>query len=111
MEDCKEIKELTKHDLINVNEDTILEISNIFKMIQDPTRLKILLLLINDRYCVCDIADSLEMTHSATSHQCRLLRMSNLVKTDKEGKHVYYSLADKHIETIIKMTLVHVKEC
>ena len=88
----------------------ILKIANGFKILGDPTRVKILYALSQKELCVCDLAVLLGMTHSAVSHQLRLLRNTNLVKFRKEGKIVYYSLADEHVIKLIDMGIEHAKE-
>ncbi len=92
-------------------EDSIfLKISEDFKIFSDTTRLKILYALSQKELCVCDIAEVLEMTHSAVSHQLRLMRNNNLVKFKKEGKNVFYSLADEHVLIVMKMGIEYSKE-
>ena len=81
-----------------------------FKILGDPTRLKILLALIKEELCVCDLSALVGVSVSAISHQLRLLRGMRLVKYHKEGKMVYYSIDDEHIENIISETLVHINE-
>jgi DNA-binding transcriptional ArsR family regulator len=88
----------------------ILKIANKFKILGDPTRVKILYSLSRKELCVCDLSALLDMTHSAISHQLRLLRSSNLVKFRKEGKIVYYSLSDEHVIKLIDMGIKHAKE-
>ncbi len=88
----------------------ILKVSENFKVLGDPTRTKILYALSQKELCVCDLSALLEMTHSAISHQLRILRNSNLVKFRKEGKIVYYSLADEHVIKLISMGVEHAKE-
>lgn len=80
-----------------------------FKVLSDPTRIRILSLLARREMCVTDIADALDMTHSAISHQLRLLRATNLVKFVKEGKEVIYSLDDQHVLGLFDQALDHVK--
>lgn len=89
---------------------TSLKLSELFKMFADPTRIKLLNALYISEMCVCDIAACLNMTHSAISHQLRLLKMYNLVKSRKEGKVVYYSLADSHVTDILSIGLEHTNE-
>lgn len=92
------------------NDDVMYELANLFKMFGDPTRAKILACLqIRDMY-VGEIADTLEMTISAVSHQLRVLRGAKLVKGTKEGKEVKYSLDDDHITKIMECGLTHVNE-
>ncbi len=87
-----------------------IKLSEFFKMFSDPTRVKLLNALYISEMCVCDIAACLNMTHSAISHQLRLLKMYNLVKSRKEGKIVYYSLADSHVTDILHKGLEHINE-
>ncbi len=86
------------------------KLSELFKMFADPTRIKLLSALYISEMCVCDIAACLNMTHSAISHQLRLLKMYNLVRSRKDGKVVYYSLADSHVTSILSKGLEHINE-
>ncbi len=81
-----------------------------FKILGDPTRLKIVLALTKEELCVCDLSALIGVSVSAISHQLRLLRTLRIVKNRKEGKMVYYSLDDSHIENIISEALVHINE-
>ena len=90
--------------------EVIEEMSVLFKMFADSTRLKILHLLLYKELNVCEIASLLNMTHSAISHQLATLKIVNLVKSRKNGKEVYYSLADNHISSIIAIGKEHVLE-
>lgn len=90
--------------------ETLYELSNLFKMFGDPTRVKILSCLqIRDMY-VGELAETLDMSDSAVSHQLRVLRSSKLVKGTKEGKEVKYSLDDDHVTKILEYGLTHVNE-
>ena len=91
-------------------EDTLMDLSDTFNVFSDSTRLKILCALIQAEMCVCDIAALLGMTQSAVSHQLRVLKQANLVKNRRDGKVVYYSIADAHVETIINNGMEHVLE-
>ncbi len=91
-----------------ISQDTISHISALFKVLGDPTRVKIVWALEQHELCVCDIASILDMTKSATSHQLALLRKNNIVKTRREGKQVFYSLDDEHVTLIIEMAKTHV---
>lgn len=84
--------------------------SIIFKMLSDPTRLKILSALFVSEMCVCDLQEVLEVSQSAISHQLSNLKQTRLVKSRKSGKNVFYSLNDNHIAQIFKQTLEHVRE-
>lgn len=85
-------------------------LSEFYKIFSDQTRLRILDALLNKPLCVNEISELLDMTQSAISHQLKNLRTSNLVKTDKIGKNVYYSISDEHIKIILKYGLEHISE-
>ncbi len=85
-------------------------LSEFYKIFGDQTRLRILDALLNKPLCVNEISELLDMTQSAISHQLKNLRISNLVKTDKIGKNVYYSISDEHIKIILKYGLEHISE-
>jgi DNA-binding transcriptional ArsR family regulator len=93
-----------------LKDEIFLKISDDFKIFSDPTRVKILYALSQKELCVCDLASLLEMTHSAVSHQLRIMRNSNLVKFKKAGKNVFYSLKDEHVTIMLKMGLEHATE-
>lgn len=93
-----------------IEEELLYDVADLFKLFSDSTRIKILYTLISGEFCVCDIADLLGMTQSSISHQLRLLKQNSLVKSRREGKSIYYSLADDHVKTIISQGLEHVKE-
>ena len=86
------------------------DLANLYKMFSDNTRVKILWALSCDSMCVCDLAVLLGMTKSAVSHQLKSLRLSNLVRYEKQGKVVYYSLADDHVRDIFEKGFEHIKE-
>lgn len=90
--------------------DTLYELSNLFKMFGDPTRVKILSCLQIRDMNVGELAQALDMTDSAVSHQLRVLRASKLVRGTKEGKEVTYSLDDDHVTKILEYGLTHVRE-
>ncbi|WP_262121666.1 ArsR/SmtB family transcription factor [Anaerococcus sp. Marseille-Q5996] len=90
--------------------EDIMELSDLFKVFADSTRLRILHKLFNGPISVGGIADALDMSQSAISHQLKYLKDSNLVKSERNGKSIYYSLADDHIKTIFKTGLEHIKE-
>ena len=99
---------------ININktpdDTTFSNLADVFKIFGDVTRLKILYALFDSELCVCDIANELNMTQSAISHQLRTLKTAKLVKNRKEGKIVYYSLDDEHVKHIFDQGLLHVTE-
>lgn len=94
----------------SIAEETLLELAGFFKVIGDPTRIKILTALFVSEMCVCDIAAALSMSQSAISHQLRVLKQAKLVKFRRDGKVVYYSLDDDHVEAILRQGLEHIKE-
>jgi DNA-binding transcriptional ArsR family regulator len=93
---------------IPIQEDTK-QMADIFKALSDPSRLKIVLALLNQEHCVCDIAIICGQTDSAISHQLRILRTLKIVKNRREGKVIYYSLDDDHVISLINMSLDHVR--
>jgi ArsR family transcriptional regulator len=86
------------------------DVAELFKVLGDQTRVRILFTLTNDEMCVCDIAELLEMTQSAISHQLRVLKQARLVKYRREGKTVYYTVTDSHVSNILNMGIEHVME-
>ena len=90
--------------------DSFYDLANLYKMLADGTRVKILWALSREEMCVCDLAVLLGMTKSAISHQLKSLRLSNLVKADKQGKIVYYTLADEHVRDIFEKGFEHINE-
>ena len=92
------------------NEDYLYDLAELFRIFGDSTRIRILYVLFEAEMCVCDIAQLLGMTQSAISHQLRSLKNARLVKARREGKTVFYSLADEHVKTIINQGLEHVRE-
>ncbi len=92
------------------SEENISVLSDFFRMFGDSTRLRILFALEKSELCVCDIAFLLGMTQSAISHQLRVLRTSELVKSRKDGKVTYYSLKDTHVKEILETGLTHIHE-
>ena len=93
-----------------LEEEELYELADLFKIFGDPTRIKILYALSESEMCVCDIAQRLNMTQSAISHQLKILKQSKLVKNRREGKTVFYSLADGPVKTIMRHGLDHVQE-
>ena len=90
--------------------ERLFQLAELFKVLGDSTRIRILDVLTREEMCVQDIADRLSMTQSAISHQLRILKQAALVKFRREGKSMYYSLADSHVETIMCQGLEHVCE-
>ena len=103
-------------DLLKIVNDTMPEetelydLAELFKVFGDSTRIRILCVLSCSEMCVCDLAQTLDMTQSAISHQLRLLKQMKLVVNRREGKTVFYSLADSHIKTIMNQGMEHIRE-
>ncbi len=95
---------------LQLPEETLYDLADLFKVFGDSTRLRILCALFGCEQCVQHIADELGMTHSAISHQLRFLKQNKLVKNRREGKTVFYSLADEHVKRIFDQGLEHVRE-
>ena len=113
--ECCETKELHEDLLHIVNEklpreEELYDLAELFKVFGDSTRIRILYVLFEAEVCVCDLAEALNMTQSAISHQLRILKQNKLVKSRREGKSVFYSLADGHVRTIIDQGRVHIEE-
>lgn len=92
------------------DEEDLYDLAELFKVFGDSTRIKILYVLFEKEMCVCDIAEILNMTQSAISHQLRVLKQSSLVKFRREGKTVFYSLSDNHVYSIINQGMEHILE-
>ena len=91
-------------------EEELYDLAELFKVFGDSTRIRILFVLFEAEVCVCDLAEALHMTQSAISHQLKILKNSRLVKSRREGKSVFYSLADTHVRTIIGQGREHIEE-
>ena len=92
------------------DDEILYDVADLFKVFGDCTRIKILYALFESEMCVCDIADLLGTSQSAVSHQLAILRRNKLIKSRREGKSVFYSLADNHVRTIISQGLNHLEE-
>ena len=106
-------KHAKRHTLLSpvqMADETLYDLADLFKVFGDSTRLRILCALVGCERCVQHIAEELGMTHSAISHQLRFLKQNKLVKNRREGKTVFYSLADEHVKTIFNQGLEHVRE-
>ncbi len=113
-EKCEEIE--IHEDLLRVareklpKDEALFDLAEFFKVFGDSTRIRILFVLFETEMCVCDLATALNMTSSAISHQLNFLKRSKLVKNRREGKSVFYSLADDHVRTIISQGMDHISE-
>lgn len=115
MIECCESHEVYKDLLKIVNEKLpseteLYDLAELFKVFGDSTRIRILFVLFEAEVCVCDLAEALGMTQSAISHQLRILKQNKLVKNRREGKSIFYSLADEHVRTIIAQGCEHIEE-
>ncbi len=98
-------------DLKNLPDvEEMYDLAELFKVFGDSTRIRILFSLFEDDYCVNDLAENLGMTQSAVSHQLKILKVNRLVKSRRDGKQIYYFLADDHVRTIIAMGREHIEE-
>ena len=91
-------------------EAELCDLAELFKVFGDPTRVRILFVLREAELCVCDIAAALSMTPSAVSHQLKILKQSRLIRARREGKSVFYALADSHVHAILGQGMEHVRE-
>jgi ArsR family transcriptional regulator, lead/cadmium/zinc/bismuth-responsive transcriptional repressor len=101
------IKQARRESIAEIH---LLKLASIFKLLGDPTRLRIVTALQGGEMCVCDLAAYLNLTESAVSHQLRRLRELNLIKNRRQGQILFYSLDDKHIEDLLKTGFEHVTE-
>jgi ArsR family transcriptional regulator len=113
--DCCDTMEIHE-DLLKIVNETMPEetelydLAELFKVFGDSTRIRILFVLFEAEVCVCDLAEVLHMTQSAISHQLKILKQSRLVKSRREGKSVFYSLADDHVRSMIDQGREHIEE-
>ncbi len=91
-------------------DETLYDLAELFKVFGDSTRIKLLSVLMEGEMCVCDLAQMLGLSQSAVSHQLRVLKSAELVKFRREGKTVFYALADDHVKTIISNGMEHILE-
>ena len=104
-------KDIVNQVFSHMPEETQLyDLAELFKVFGDSTRIKILYVLFQSEMCVCDIAQLLNMSQSAISHQLRVLKQAELVRSRREGKTIFYSLADSHVRTIIDQGFEHIDE-
>ena len=111
---CEEV--CTHPDILNrvkpemPDEERLYDLAELFKVFGDGTRIRILYALFEEEVCVCDLAQLLGMTQSAVSHQLRVLKQARLVRNRREGKTIFYFLADDHVRTIIGQGMEHINE-
>ena len=92
------------------SEESLMDLAELLKVFGDSTRIRILFVLFEAEVCVCDLAEALSMTQSAISHQLSILKRNKLVKSRREGKSMFYSLADDHVRTIVSQGMEHIEE-
>ena len=117
MADCECCDSVEVHeDLLKIVNETLpdeielYDLAELFKVFGDSTRIRILYVLFEAEVCVCDLAQALNMTQSAISHQLKILKQNKLVKNRREGKSIFYSLADDHVRSIIAQGREHIEE-
>jgi ArsR family transcriptional regulator len=104
--DCEGVEQ-AKESL--VDSEAAREVAQLFKALSDPTRVRLISILAEHELCVHSIVEALGITQSAISHQLHTLRMQRLVRSRKEGKHVYYTLDDAHIANLFRQGLAHIR--
>lgn len=107
---CTHPELIHEHSDKLIKQDDAYRLSELFKTLGDPTRIRIMDALAKTELCVCDLAEMLDLSQSATSHQLRVLRSSKLVKYRRDGKMVYYSLDDNHVIELYRQGLEHIAE-
>ena len=101
---------IQKVNQVMPDDEILYDLAELFKIFGDSTRIKILYVLFESEMCVCDIAQVLNMTVSAISHQLRVLKAADLVRYRRDGKTVFYSLADNHVKSILNQGIDHITE-
>ena len=109
-EKCPHYQKIDAVKLQEPNTEQIQILSEVFKLFADPTRLRIICSILNTELCVCDLCELLKLNQSTVSHQLQLLRNAKLVKYRREGKQIFYSLQDEHVEKMISLSLEHILE-
>ena len=108
---CKALEREIEEIAGNIDKsDIVISLSNFFKVLGDKNRMKILLMILYNEMCVCDMLEKLGMEQSAVSHQLKILKNARLVKIRRDRNHLFYSLNDNHIEMIFKMGIEHILE-
>ena len=111
---CEQVQvhnELVEQVRVHMPEESeLFDLAELFKVFGDSTRIRILFVLFEAEVCVCDLAEILHMTQSAVSHQLKILKQSKLVSARRDGKSVFYSLADDHVRSIIAQGREHIEE-
>ena len=97
-------------ELYMPSDELLIDLADLYKVFGDYSRVRIMYILLQEELCVQDIATSLDMTQSAVSHQLKILKQNKLVHARREGKSIYYSLADEHVSNILDMGREHLEE-
>ena len=109
-ETCPHFKKIDEVKLYSPSEDTVIDLADMFKIFSDSTRLKIICALLKEELCVCDLTELLNLNQTTVSHQLKNLRDAKLVKYRREGKQIFYTLQDNHVNQIILAGLEHIAE-
>ena len=109
-ENCIHRKKIDTAKLYSPEEDTIIDLADMFKIFADSTRLKIICAILKEELCVCDLSEMLNINQTTVSHQLKNLRDAKLVKYRRDGKQIFYSLEDNHVNQIIMAGLDHITE-
>jgi len=104
---CTVIERIDQIKKSMINDEVLYDIADLFKVLGESTRLKILYVLLKSEVCVGELSESLDISQSSVSHQLRILRQNDLVKFRKQGKTVFYSLDDEHVESLLNQSLEH----
>lgn len=112
LEDVSQVARMRGNDMKKnlPDENEMYDLAELFKCFGDSTRVRILCAILDEEMCVGDLAETLNMTQSAVSHQLKLLKSAKLIKNRREGKSIMYSLADDHVHSIIALGLEHIEE-
>ncbi|MDD2578642.1 MAG: metalloregulator ArsR/SmtB family transcription factor [Eubacteriales bacterium] len=92
------------------DDNRLIDVSDLFKIMGDPSRMRMIMALLEQEYCVHELAELIETSQSAVSHQLRIMRQARLVRYRRDGKHSYYSLQDDHVRQLVQLALDHVNE-
>ena len=102
--------QITKASLAMPDEQLLFDTSALFKVMSDPSRMKIIIALLAAELCVCDLAELIGISQSAVSHQLRVLRQARLVRYRRMGKNAYYTLQDDHVSQLVRTAIAHINE-
>lgn len=100
----------TEDNPVVIRDSDLYRMADLFKVLGDPTRMRILLLISNTEICVTDMAERLKVSESAVSHHLKILRLNRLVKRRRDGKSIYYELSDSHVQAIIEQGKGHIED-